>query len=101
MKEEYSTEYKILMTLRRIAESLDQINDILAASKDNDDEEEDDDDDKLVIGFRVRKYSWDARGQVAATYTLSDAIKLCPVGYCVFDDNDEIMYRNTGAGITV
>lgn len=102
MSEEHSTNYKILMTLRRIASKLDEINDILKKMKNTDDEDDEDDEDEeyespaLRIKYRVRKYSWDIRGQVAATYTLDDAIALCPVGYCVFNEENEVMYRNLG-----
>lgn len=44
MSEEHSTNYKILMTLRRIASKLDEIDDILKKIKNTDDEGKEEED---------------------------------------------------------
>lgn len=47
-----------------------------------------------VTWFRVRKSWADSKSQVGAYRVKENAVKACPAGYAVYDDNGKEVYRN-------
>lgn len=53
--------------------------------------------EKAATWYRVRKTWKDSKSQVGAYKIYDNAVKDCPAGYAVFDDNGKELYRNTAA----
>ena len=51
--------------------------------------------------YRVRKTWADSKSQVGAYKVYGNAVKACPEGYAVFDDNGKELYRNAAACVYV
>lgn len=46
--------------------------------------------------FRIRNANCDQESQIAAYKNYDNAIENCPIGFCIFDQYDRLIYRNDG-----
>lgn len=95
--DEVSNTYRMLCILKRMAKQLDNLTDILSRSNATGCSSLYPFEEDGEIRYRVRKSPYDHVSQVAATYSLERAIQLCPVGYSVYNEDDEVMFKNIGA----